>query len=90
MNRTSIEWTDFSSNPLKYRDADGKVVHACVHASPGCQHCYAETIAKRVQARRSIQRAHDREGDRLPVYFGGLAKNFKRLGGCRSTSRCRA
>lgn len=47
MNRTSIEWTDFSANPLKFRDAAGKVVWACVHASPGCQHCYAETLAKR-------------------------------------------
>lgn len=47
MNKTSIEWTDFTSNPLKYRNAAGKVVWGCVHASPGCQHCYAETLAKR-------------------------------------------
>ena len=24
MNRTSIEWTDFSSNLIKFRDPDGK------------------------------------------------------------------
>jgi protein gp37 len=47
MNRTSIEWCDFTANPLKFRDAAGKVVWGCVHASPGCQHCYAETLAKR-------------------------------------------
>jgi protein gp37 len=47
MNRTSIEWTDFSANPLKFHDQAGKVVWGCVHASPGCQHCYAETLAKR-------------------------------------------
>lgn len=47
MNRTSIEWTDFTSNPLKFRNAAGEVVWGCVHASPGCQHCYAETLAKR-------------------------------------------
>lgn len=47
MNRTSIEWTDFTANPLKYRDAAGHVVWGCVHASPGCQNCYAETLAKR-------------------------------------------
>lgn len=47
VQRTSIEWCDFSANPLKYRDASGRVVWACVHASPGCQHCYAETLAKR-------------------------------------------
>lgn len=47
MNKTSIEWTDFTANPIKFRDAGGKTVWACVHASPGCQHCYAETLAKR-------------------------------------------
>jgi protein gp37 len=47
MNRTPIEWTTFSANPLKYRDARGNVVWGCVHASPGCQHCYSEAIAKR-------------------------------------------
>jgi protein gp37 len=47
MNKTPIEWTTFSANPLKYRDAAGNVVWGCVHASPGCQHCYSETLAKR-------------------------------------------
>jgi protein gp37 len=47
MNRTGIEWTDFSANPLKYKDAPGKVVWGCVKTSPGCQACYAEALAKR-------------------------------------------
>lgn len=47
MNKTSIEWTTFSANPLKYRDAGGNVVWGCVHASPGCIHCYSEALAKR-------------------------------------------
>jgi protein gp37 len=47
MNKTSIEWTTFSANPLKYRDANGKVVWGCVHASPGCINCYSEALAKR-------------------------------------------
>ncbi len=47
MNKTSIEWTSFSANPLKYRDASGKVVWGCVRHSEGCRHCYSETIAKR-------------------------------------------
>lgn len=47
MNKTSIEWTDFSANPLKYRDADGRSVWGCVHASPGCVNCYSETLAHR-------------------------------------------
>jgi protein gp37 len=47
MNLTSIEWTTFSANPLKYRDASGKKVWGCVHHSPGCVNCYAESLAKR-------------------------------------------
>lgn len=47
MQRTSIEWTTFTANPLKYRNAAGKLVWGCVHASPGCQHCYSEALAKR-------------------------------------------
>jgi protein gp37 len=47
VNKTSIEWTDFSANPLKLRDLSGRVVWGCVHASPGCVNCYAETLARR-------------------------------------------
>lgn len=47
MNRTPIEWTTFSANPLKYRDAAGRVVWGCVHKSEGCRNCYSEALAKR-------------------------------------------
>ena len=47
VNKTSIQWTDFSANPLQYRDADGNAVWACIHKSTGCIHCYAEALAKR-------------------------------------------
>jgi protein gp37 len=47
MQQTSIGWTDFSVNMLKYRDAAGKSVWACVHASEGCRFCYSEALAKR-------------------------------------------
>jgi protein gp37 len=48
MQETGIEWCDFSSNLLKYRDnATNKVVWACVKCSPGCAACYAETLAHR-------------------------------------------
>jgi len=47
MNKTNIEWTDFSANPIKYQDADGRVAWGCVKASAGCQNCYAEAISKR-------------------------------------------
>lgn len=35
---TSIQWTDHTFNPW----------WGCVRVSPGCEHCYAETFAKRV------------------------------------------
>jgi protein gp37 len=48
MNATSIGWTSFSSNPLKYRrKSDGQVVWGCVKVSKGCQFCYSEALALR-------------------------------------------
>jgi protein gp37 len=47
MQQTSIGWTDFSVNFLKYRNAKGETVWACVHASEGCRFCYSEALAKR-------------------------------------------
>lgn len=47
VNKTAIEWTDYSANPLKYRDAAGTSVWACVRTSPGCAHCYSADLAKR-------------------------------------------
>lgn len=47
MQRSPIEWTDFTANPLRYRDEAGNIVHACIHKSAGCLHCYAEVLAKR-------------------------------------------
>lgn len=50
---TKIQWTDYSSNPIKYRDkATGRVVHACVKHSAGCANCYAESIAHRFEGRK--------------------------------------
>jgi protein gp37 len=37
---SSIEWTEATWNP----------VTGCSKVSPGCQHCYAERMAKRLQA----------------------------------------
>lgn len=42
-----IKWTDFTANPIKYRDQNGKSVWACVKVSDGCKNCYAETLAHR-------------------------------------------
>src|SRR5580700_7064537 len=35
--RSSIEWTDATWNPVR----------GCTKISPGCKHCYAETFAER-------------------------------------------
>jgi protein gp37 len=40
MARSSIEWTQSTWNP----------VTGCTKVSPGCKHCYAERMAKRLQA----------------------------------------
>lgn len=40
MSTTTIEWTETTWNP----------VTGCSKISPGCQHCYAERMAKRLQA----------------------------------------
>jgi len=41
MNRTKIEWTDYTWNP----------VTGCTKVSPGCEHCYADRTAKRMRGR---------------------------------------
>ena len=38
--KTNIEWTEMTWNP----------VTGCVKVSPGCKHCYAETLSKRLKA----------------------------------------
>jgi protein gp37 len=40
MNKTAIEWTDFTSNPIRARRGD-RTGHYCEKISPGCAHCYA-------------------------------------------------
>lgn len=48
MGKTSIEWTDESSNPIKFRMKEtGKVGWACIKKSAGCMHCYSERFNKR-------------------------------------------
>ena len=46
---TKIEWTDETWNPIRARNrATGGVGHFCVHKSPGCKHCYAEPMQRRL------------------------------------------
>lgn len=45
--KTSIEWTDYSVNPLRARNAAGGRGWSCQKISPGCLNCYSEAINKR-------------------------------------------
>jgi len=45
--KTSIEWTDYSVNPLRARNAEGSRGWSCAKISPGCLNCYSEAINKR-------------------------------------------
>ncbi len=47
MNKTNIEWCDYTANPIRFRDKAGNVVWGCVKVSPGCHNCYAEALAHR-------------------------------------------
>jgi len=47
VNDTSIEWTNFTANPLKLELPDGKRVNVCLKISEGCRNCYAESIGRR-------------------------------------------
>src|SRR6185437_14354051 len=43
MQRTGIEWTDRSANPIRARHkVTGKVGWHCIRHGPGCLHCYSE------------------------------------------------
>jgi protein gp37 len=42
VNKTPIEWTDFTVNPFRFRNLEtGKVGHHCTKISPGCKNCYS-------------------------------------------------
>ncbi len=48
MQKTKIEWCDYSVNPLKYEVAgQPKPINLCVPVSTGCKNCYAAGIVNR-------------------------------------------
>jgi protein gp37 len=48
-DRSAIEWTDASWNPIRARNLKtGKVGWHCEHVTTGCERCYAEGINKRL------------------------------------------
>jgi protein gp37 len=66
MNKTTIEWTDYTWNP----------VTGCTKVSAVCKHCYAETMANRFWGDRKFTDVHVHE-DRL----NEPAKNKKKWAG---------
>ena len=48
-DRSSIEWTEATWNP----------VTGCDRVSEGCDHCYAQTLAKRLKAMGNPRYQHD-------------------------------
>lgn len=60
MGTTSIEWTDRSWNPIT----------GCTEVSPGCDHCYARTLAERF---RGVSGNHFEQGFDLKLWPDRLA-----------------
>lgn len=65
MAESSIEWTEHTWNP----------VTGCTKVSPGCKHCYAETMARRLQAMGAP--GYER-GFRLALHPARLAQPLQR------------
>lgn len=60
MGKTSIEWTDFSINPIRARHKlTGAVGHYCEKISQGCKNCYAS----RLQSRFRMPAFNEQRGD---------------------------
>lgn len=48
MNPTKIEWADMTWNPIRAIDEiTDRAGHHCIKTSPGCDHCYAESMNRR-------------------------------------------
>jgi protein gp37 len=63
-SRSSIEWTESTWNPIT----------GCTKISPGCKHCYADRMAKRLQAMGLDKYAN---GFRLTLHEGELEEPLK-------------
>lgn len=47
MAKSHIEWTDWTGNPIGIK---GSKANYCIKISPGCKHCYAEIMSRRLAA----------------------------------------
>jgi protein gp37 len=55
INKTNIEWTDFTANPIRFKDAGGRPHWHCEKISSGCANCYAGAMEHRFKG----DNAHD-------------------------------
>jgi protein gp37 len=67
MAESSIEWTEKTWNP----------VVGCTMVSPGCAHCYAETMAKRLKAMALADLAIGKDPGRKRHYVDVIGENGK-------------
>ena len=49
-DKSAIEWTDASWNPIRATKGGVLSRHYCERISPGCDNCYALALAKRLKA----------------------------------------
>lgn len=71
LNRTTIEWTDWTVNPIKLELPNGRRVNACAKVSAGCAHCYAESITQRWWPKEETAAGRGFPGYRLPLFARG-------------------
>lgn len=61
-DRSAIEWTDASWNPIRARNkATGKVGWHCEHATTGCEFCYAEGFNMRLGTKLPFKPGHRKD-----------------------------
>ena len=64
-DRTSIEWTEASWNPIRARKHGhkGELGWHCEILTPGCEHCYAQTLNRRLGTGLPYLKTSRREAD---------------------------
>ena len=78
---SQIEWTDHTFNPWM----------GCTKISPGCDHCYAEAMARRFGHAKWGNHPRNRTSWanwRKPIAWVGKAKEFKQENGRRQRVFC--
>lgn len=61
---SKIEWTDATWTPIRARNLEtGKTGWHCQHVSPGCEHCYSETLNRRIGSGLAFKPGHIKDVD---------------------------